>query len=78
MISMENIFTLKFYTIFTLAVIFSFIGFFYEKQLNNINLTLSNSIVKIIASHLTIIILLALCLGELFSSGFNPFIYFRF
>lgn len=76
--SIDDFFTLKFYTIFTLAIIFSFVGFFKEKQLNNINLFLPTSKLKLWTSHFSIIILLALCLGELFASGFNPFIYFRF
>ena len=78
MSSMDTIFTPKFYTIFSLAILFSFMGYFNENRLNEYNLTFSNSKVKIAISHLSIIILLALCLGELFSSGFNPFIYFRF
>lgn len=78
MSSMDTIFTPKFYTIFSLAILFSFMGYFYENRLNEYHSTFSNSKIKIAVSHLSIIILLALCLGELFSSGFNPFIYFRF
>lgn len=74
----DEIFTAKFYTVFILALIFSFMGLFGERILNEINSKLSSNSLMRVFSHFTLVILLVLCLGELFSNGFNPFIYFRF
>ncbi len=75
---MDTIFSSKFYFIFSIAILFSFMGFFHENWLNKINTNIAQSRLKIIFSHIAILLLSVLCLGELFASGFNPFIYFRF
>jgi len=74
----QDIFTRKFYAIFSLSIIFSFIGIAYEEKLNKLNFTISTTKVKLIGSLLITLILFILSLGELFASGFNPFIYFKF
>jgi alginate O-acetyltransferase complex protein AlgI len=74
----DEIFTVKFYTIFIFAIIFSFMGLFGEKLLNEINNKLNSNSFSMGISHASIIILLVLSLSELFSSDFNPFIYFKF
>ena len=76
--TMDAVFTAKFYFIFSLAVVFSFMGLFNEKWVGKINSDLTISKSKLVISHIAIILLSIMCLGELFSSGFNPFIYFRF
>jgi len=73
-----EVFSIKFYFVFVLAIIFSFVGVFLEKQLNEINQTLKTKSSVIYLSHVSMLLLSILCLAELFSSGFNPFIYFRF
>lgn len=80
-LSMNNwsqLFTTKFYCIFILAAIFSFMGSFFEEKLNRINFHLPASQLKITGSVIITLILFTLSLGELFASGFNPFIYFKF
>ena len=76
--SYDTVFTTKFYTVFMLAVCFSFVGLFYEKQLNQVNFKISNKKAGVMLSHILTLVLFILCLGELFASGFNPFIYFKF
>ena len=73
-----EIFSMKFYFIFVLAIIFSFVGVFLEKQLNEVNQKLKMKSSVMYLSHVSMLLLSILCLAELFSSGFNPFIYFRF
>lgn len=69
----------KFYFILTLATFFSFWGGWnnieqWQKKLFQQNKGLKSIIVMFCVS----IILLVICVGSITSSGFNPFIYFRF
>jgi alginate O-acetyltransferase complex protein AlgI len=73
-----EVFSMKFYFIFALAIFFSFVGVFLEKQLNEVNQKLKMKSSVMYLSHVSMLLLSILCLAELFSSGFNPFIYFRF
>ncbi|MCO6500412.1 MAG: MBOAT family protein [Vicingus serpentipes] len=73
-----TIITTKFYFIFILAISFSFMGILNEGFFNSVNNKMGQNQLKLLGSHISIIILLILCLAELFSSGFNPFIYFKF
>jgi alginate O-acetyltransferase complex protein AlgI len=77
-ISLDTIFTSKFYVVFVLAFLFSFMGVINEAFFEKINNSISINRLKLISSHVMIVLLLLLCLGEIFASGFNPFIYFRF
>ena len=72
-------FDVKFYTILTFALFFSFWGGFrkiedWQKKLFAQHKKIQSLIVMMIVS----VILLVLSLGSITSSGFNPFIYFRF
>lgn len=70
---------LKFYIILTLAILFSFSGAWsavHKIQNNVLFRTLSNG--RALAYGLGSLALLILCVGSISSSGFNPFIYFRF
>lgn len=74
----SELFTNKFYfTLFTAALL-SFMGAFFEVQLNNYISSMPSSKIKIIGSFVSLLCLFLLSLGELFASGFNPFIYFKF
>ena len=72
-------FNSKFYTILVFAIFFSFWGGFrkieeWQKKLFSQDKKLRSLIVMMIVS----VTLLILSLGSITSSGFNPFIYFRF
>jgi alginate O-acetyltransferase complex protein AlgI len=69
----------KFYTIMIFAVIFSFWGAFrgaekWQDKLFNKEQKFSSLIIMSIIS----VILVLICVSSITSSGFNPFIYFRF
>ena len=69
----------KFYTIMIFAVIFSFWGAFrgaekWQDKLFNKEQKFSSLIIMSIVS----VILVLICVSSITSSGFNPFIYFRF
>ncbi len=69
----------KFYTIFVIAFFFSFWGGFkkierWQQQLFEQNKGATSILLMFCIS----IIILVVCIGSITSSGFNPFIYFRF
>jgi alginate O-acetyltransferase complex protein AlgI len=76
--TMNEVFNTKFYIMLACATLFSFMGLYHEKFFNKINTEVGKSKWKLAASHLSLFLLLILCLGELFSSDFIPFIYFKF
>ncbi|MEZ5083173.1 MAG: MBOAT family O-acyltransferase [Bacteroidales bacterium] len=72
-------FDMKFYTVLVFALFFSFWGGFtkiedWQKKLFSQHKKLQSLIIMMVVS----VILLMLSLGSITSSGFNPFIYFRF
>lgn len=69
----------KFYFILILAGIFSFSGVFNRiHNIQNFVLYRSPSVSQTFVFSISCIALLILCIGSIASSGFNPFIYFRF
>lgn len=69
----------KFYTILIIAIIFSFITLFKKGKVLEQKVFYSNyNIYGIIAMSIIVFFLFVLSLGYITSSGFNPFIYFRF
>jgi len=72
-------FNVKFYSILVIAFFFSFWGGFrkiekWQKKLFEQNKKLSTIVIMMVVS----LILLVTSIGSITSSGFNPFIYFRF
>ena len=74
----NSIFTTKFKFIFIVAILFSFMGIYKATIFNDLLERVSTNKWDIVVSHLLILVLFILSVGELFASGFNPFIYFRF
>ncbi len=74
----NSIFTTKFKFIFIVAILFSFMGIYKATIFNDLLERVSKNKWDIVVSHLLILVLFILSVGELFASGFNPFIYFRF
>jgi len=75
----EPILDNKFYFILILAALFSFTGIFGKiHDVQNYILFRAPSIRRTITYGFVSITLMILCLGSISSSGFNPFIYFRF
>jgi alginate O-acetyltransferase complex protein AlgI len=70
---------IKFYIILFIAAIFAFSGAF-EKihHIQQVVLFRSPAPARTLAFGLTSLALIFLCLGSISSTGFNPFIYFRF
>jgi alginate O-acetyltransferase complex protein AlgI len=68
----------KFWTMLVLAAVFSFAGMFkkYESWVEKLYLHPGNG--KILIFTLLAIALFVLCVATISSSGFSPFIYFRF
>jgi alginate O-acetyltransferase complex protein AlgI len=69
----------KFYFILILAAVFSFTGIF--KQIHNTQnfvLFRTPTTNRAFTFGLISVLLMTLCIGSISSSGFNPFIYFRF
>ncbi len=72
-------FNSKFYTILIIAVFFAFWGGFRKIENWQVKLFSENKSLKAILPMFFIsILLLIISLGSIVSSGFNPFIYFRF
>ncbi len=69
----------KFYFILVVAGLFSFSGIFnHIHKIQNIVLHRTQSFSRSLIFSLFSIALMILCIGSISSSGFNPFIYFRF
>jgi alginate O-acetyltransferase complex protein AlgI len=69
----------KFWTAMSIAVLFSFIGAFkWSEKLVNFYSQIQYKTGAVVLQIITGILLLIVCVGEIASSGFNPFIYFRF
>jgi alginate O-acetyltransferase complex protein AlgI len=68
----------KFWTMFALAALFSFAGMFkkYESWVEKLYLNPGNG--KILIFTILAVVLFILCVATISSSGFSPFIYFRF
>ncbi len=75
----EPILDFKFYCVLILAALFSFSGIFGKiHQAQNFVLFHAPSVQRTFAFGLFSLALMLLCIGSISSSGFNPFIYFRF
>lgn len=74
----NQFFTNKFYFTLLIASTFSFMGYKYEEKLNRLITSIPLTKLKLVSSVMITLILFLLSLGELFASGFNPFIYFKF
>ncbi len=72
-------FELNFWTMFVLAVIFSFSGGFAKViKMQSTILFAEYSLTRVITTSIVCVVLLILCEAAITSSGFNPFIYYRF
>jgi len=72
-------FELNFWTMFVLAVIFSFSGGFAKIiKMQSTILFAEYSLTRVIITSIVCVVLLILCEAAITSSGFNPFIYYRF
>ena len=64
--------------ILSVAILLSFTPIFYKSKSNLDTNLLQVSFAKTVINVLIIILCMVLCLGEITSSDFNPFIYFKF
>jgi alginate O-acetyltransferase complex protein AlgI len=60
------------------AMVFSWIPVNYQPRLIKLYQPSAGTVRRVVTSGLAMLVLYILCLGELMSEGFNPFIYFRF
>ena len=74
----ESSFSTHLIYIFILAVILSFLPLFRKKVSEAATAVQELSVKKSAVTVLIILVLLILCVGEITSSDFNPFIYFKF
>ncbi|HEX7414490.1 MAG TPA: MBOAT family O-acyltransferase, partial [Bacteroidia bacterium] len=75
----EFYFSTHLISILSLAVVLSFIPLFYKKQkMESTNVPRTISFKYTSFNILIIILFMILCIGEITSSDFNPFIYFKF
>jgi alginate O-acetyltransferase complex protein AlgI len=75
----ESILDNKFYFILTIAALFSFTGIFTKvHHVQNNILFRAPAQKRLVTFGFVCIVLMTLCIGSISSSGFNPFIYFRF
>jgi alginate O-acetyltransferase complex protein AlgI len=74
----ESSFSTHLIYIFILAIILSFLPLLRKKTPDVLNVIPELSVKKTTLSVLVILLLLILCVGEITSSDFNPFIYFKF
>jgi alginate O-acetyltransferase complex protein AlgI len=66
-------------TVFIAAILFSFMPIFYKFSIAEFSgNTHSLSLRRALVSAAAIVVFMVICVGELASSGFNPFIYFKF
>lgn len=75
----ESFFSNHLLIILCVAIVLSFLPLFLKTKEKNEQLSTPNfSIGKTVFTVLIIIVCLSVCIGELTSSNFNPFIYFKF
>jgi alginate O-acetyltransferase complex protein AlgI len=75
----ESFFSNHLLIILGIAIVLSFVPLFLKTKEKNEQLSTPNfSIGKTIFTVLIIVVCLSVCIGELTSSNFNPFIYFKF
>jgi len=74
-----HLFEQKFYTMLVIATLFAFWGGFKKIEIWQSRLFLAGKSLNVILSmFLVSLVLFVACVGAITSSGFNPFIYFRF
>jgi alginate O-acetyltransferase complex protein AlgI len=75
----EFYFSTHLISILVIAIILSFIPLFYKTQKpaldnNPVNISFKRTLLNVVV----ILVFMMLCIGEITSSDFNPFIYFKF